>query len=348
MPAQRPAQAQRPRISYLTTAYQSERFLPETIASVLAQTDPDWELVVVDNGNAEPIAEIVRRHSADPRISLVRQENRGYRGGVSAAAAAARGRYLCVLDSDDRLAPEHAAVIGSFIDEHPGVDAVGCDAHQFYDGESAPFGGGYFRSLGKRRAPAQGRRLRAADVLEGWVPYYSSAIRRGAWDQVGGYEPGIYGVDESVVIWLRLAESFDVRLIPDKLAFYRVRSDSLSRDPEKVESFEDRLIRSFEGYAAESMDVRSELAVVRTVRKIRYLRALRQARWAFQAGDIAQARVRAREAWGYRHTPRAAAALAATTVAPRLATAIYPLKQRAPAVIRRTRQQLSSRLAGSR
>lgn len=329
----------RPYISYLMTAYRSEAYLPEAIASVQAQTISDWELVVVDNGNSDTIADLVRQHQRDPRITLVRQKNRGYRGGVAAAAAVARGQYLCVLDSDDRLAPNHAEAMSSFLDEYPDADAVGCDAHQFLDGERATFGRGYLSSLGRGRAPARGHRLRVADVLDGWVPYYSSAISRRAWDAVGGYEPGLEGVDESVVIWLRLADRFDARLVPEKLAYYRVRENSLSRDPAKVAAFEDALIRSFELYSGESEDAALAIAAERNVSQIRYLRALRQARWAFQDGDVALARESARQAWGLRRTSRAAVALCAVTIAPRLASAAYPAKQRAAAAIRRLGQR---------
>ena len=77
------------------------------------------------------------------------------------------------------------------------------------------------------------------------MPYYCAAIRADAWDAVGGYHPGLDGVDESVVIWLRLTREHDVRMLPDVLARYRIREDSLSRDAAKVEGFEDALERSF-------------------------------------------------------------------------------------------------------
>ena len=106
----------RPRLSFLTPAYRTEAYLPDTIASVLRQTNPNWELIVVDNGNSDAIASIVRSFADDPRVRLVRQENRGYAGGVMAAAAVARGDYFCVLDSDDEVMPEFAATVLDVLD----------------------------------------------------------------------------------------------------------------------------------------------------------------------------------------------------------------------------------------
>ena len=76
-----------PRISFLTTAYQTEKVVAETIDSVLAQTIQDWELIVVDNGRSDDMAAVVERYTSDDRIKLIRQDNRGYVGGVMAASA---------------------------------------------------------------------------------------------------------------------------------------------------------------------------------------------------------------------------------------------------------------------
>ena len=84
-------------MSFLTSAYQTERYVSETIESVLAQTRGDWELIVVDNGNSDEMARIVSNYTSDPRITLIRQENKGIGGGLGAAANAADGRYLCPL-----------------------------------------------------------------------------------------------------------------------------------------------------------------------------------------------------------------------------------------------------------
>src|ERR1700744_3286242 len=107
------------------------------IESVLAQTSPDWELVIVDTGISPAVVEIVSRYVHDGRIRLIRQENRGYRGGVTAAAEAASGRYLSVLDSDDKIMPSFVSVMAGVIAAEPGIDAVGCDAVQFDDAGQA-------------------------------------------------------------------------------------------------------------------------------------------------------------------------------------------------------------------
>jgi GT2 family glycosyltransferase len=330
---------QRPRLSFLTPAYRTEAYLNDTIDSVRAQTSTAWELVVVDNGNSEAIASIV--HSFDDgRIRLVRQENRGYTGGVMAAAAVARGDYFCVLDSDDQLMPQFAKTMLDYLDSHPEVDAVGCDAHLFLDGDERPYGSGYLRSIGTRAPSPKGDVLTLEEVLGGRVPYYTGAIRQAAWRAVGGYQPGVEGVDESVLIWLRLTSDFEVRLLPDKLARYRVREESLSREPDKVEDFESSLIRTFEMFAGQSSDRRHAHVVEGPLRRLRYHQALRRARWAFGDGDIPASRRFARDAFTQKHTLRAGVIVLLLKVSPRLLRNAYPLKQWVWQAARRARQRI--------
>lgn len=312
------------------TAFRTEQYLPRTIESVRAQTREDWELIVVDNGMSDELAAIVRSFSAtDERVRLVRQENKGYRGGVMAAATAAVGDYVCVLDSDDQLMPEFCARVGDVLDSDPNIAAAGVDAYRFSAPEELNLPVAYMRSIGITATADPAQRLSFREVISGRVPYYTAAIRRDAWDAVGGYEPGVDDVDESVLIWCRLTEQFDVRLLPDRLARYRIRPDSLSRQPEKVEAFERELMKSFSAAADESTKPAHRTTVDETLRGLRYHQAIRRARQSLLDGDKVGARAAARAAYSERRTLRSAGILTAVTVAPGLLIVIHPLKQRA-------------------
>lgn len=180
------AESPEPFFSILTTAYRTEQYLPEAIESVLSQTRGDWELIVVDNGYSDDIARIVGTYADDHRIGLIRQANRGYGGGVTAAAGTARGRVLTVLDSDDLLRPDFCERVGAVFEAEPHVAAVGCDATLFGFGDGTERG--YLRSISYRnRKRHVDVPLTFSDVLGGIVPYYSGAVRRDVWNAVGGY-----------------------------------------------------------------------------------------------------------------------------------------------------------------
>ncbi|MEU5841256.1 glycosyltransferase family A protein [Rhodococcus sp. NPDC047139] len=330
-----------PTFSFLTTAYRTEDYVAETIESVFAQTRDDWEHVIVDNGMSDDMARVVGRYLNDPRITLVRQENRGYAGGISAAASAARGRYLCVLDSDDHLMPEFCAMVGNVLDARPQVDAVTVDAHLFTDTEET-LPTGYMRSIGAGENRRGRGRLTLLDVLGGRVPYYTAAIRREAWYAVDAYDSGLGEVDESVIIWLRLADRFEVQVLPDRLARYRLRSDSDSRDEATVATFERQLIRSFQWGAALAKTADEHAALDETVCRLRYEQALRRARSAFLRNDLPGARSAAREAFAVRRSVRAAVALASVTVAPGPIRMLYPAKQRLTSAVGRVAVRLNA------
>lgn len=318
------SQQREPKFSFLCTAYKTEDYLPDTIDSVVAQTFSDWELVVVDNGMSDAIAAVVQRYSDDKRIRLVRQENKGYDGGVMAAAAQATGKFFVVLDSDDQVLPGYCAAVEKLLAAEPDVDAVGCDAFRFDDtGADLPVG--YYRATNVKKRPDPTRRLTMTDLLSGLMPYYTAAIRREAWNDVGGYDRGSEELHESVAIWIRMVERYDIRVLPQRLARFRLRSDSLTRDPENIEGFIAELERSF-SWAAPT-DPEAKAALDKTLRTFRYWMLMRRAQHSLLTGDDKGARTSARSAFGQRHTARAAAVVGLTTVAPGLARRIHPIKQ---------------------
>jgi glycosyltransferase involved in cell wall biosynthesis len=328
-----------PAVSFLCPAYKTERYLPGTIASVLSQTRPDWELVVVDNGMSDAIRDIVVA-ADDPRIVLVRQENAGFAGGVKAAVAAASGRYFAQLNSDDRIMPDFVERMVGLLDSHPEVDAVTCDALVLEERTNRYRRRSFHQQHGVRRAVRFSEPLTLPELIDGKVIYYTAVVRREVWHRVGGID----GLGD-LPMWLRIVRGgADVRMIPDRLGVYMYRDDSLSRDPESIAAFQAFQERAYLDGAAGSGDPEVHEALARRMRRLRYFESLRKARKALLAGDTAEARARADEAIAMRRRPRSFAVAAAVRVAPRAAAELWPLKQRAT---RAGRRALSS-VRGSR
>jgi hypothetical protein len=324
-----------PFVSFLTTAYKTEQYVSETIESVLAQTRGDWEMIVVDNGNSDEMARIISNYTSDPRITMIRQDNKGYVGGVSAAAAVAKGRYVCVLDSDDAVQPNYCERIGAMIDADPGIDAIGCNALLFQEPDDGQKPGEYFALIGRKAPPDSSRSASITELLDEGVPPYAGTIRREAWDALGGYESSP-DVEPDVVLWLRLASTGrDVRILPDTLIRSRRRAMSLSTDPANIDAFEDRMQQSFGLVAGEHGLSESTVAAAAMLRRLRYHRSLRKARWALLAGDVQAARTAARDAFRQQRTLRAAVALFGLHLSPHLLAAIHPAKNRVANALRR-------------
>ena len=112
-----------PRFTILVAAYNAERTLGETLDSLLAQTLPEWQAVVVDDGSTDGTYRLAGRFAAsDPRIRVFRQANSGTAAARNTAAKHADAPWLLALDADDMLLPESLEHQVAFMDEHPGFD----------------------------------------------------------------------------------------------------------------------------------------------------------------------------------------------------------------------------------
>ncbi len=94
-------------VSIITPCYNSERYIAETIESVVSQTFQSWEMIIVDDGSGDETAEIVNRFAGrDPRIQYISQQNSGSAAARNNGIRRAEGRYIALLDSDDLWLPE--------------------------------------------------------------------------------------------------------------------------------------------------------------------------------------------------------------------------------------------------
>lgn len=181
-----------PRVSVVIPCYNQARFLPEAVASVVAQTMADWEILIVDDGSPDDTAAVAERLiAAHPgrRITLIRQPNSGPGASRNAAIRRARGAYILPLDADDTVAPTLLAEMTAVLDAHPEVGFVYADVQRF----------GEERTVLRTR-PYSLDRLRFDCLM---MP--ETLFRRVAWAQVGGFNAAPAFRYEDWDFWLRLA-----------------------------------------------------------------------------------------------------------------------------------------------
>ncbi len=185
--------------SIVIPAYNSAAFLRETMESVRGQDASGWELIVVDDGSTDGSLDVARS-VADPRIRVLRQENRGVSAARNRGLAEASGEWVLFLDSDDRLLPDALRRMGEAGQARPEAVAV--------YGEAAPMSeSGDMLSGGA--PPVFGQRP-SGDVLEALLArnFIATpgviALRRHALAQSGGFSEGL-SVAEDWELWCRLA-----------------------------------------------------------------------------------------------------------------------------------------------
>jgi glycosyltransferase involved in cell wall biosynthesis len=122
----------RPRVSVVIPCYNQAHFLSEAITSVLAQTYPPFETIVIDDGSTDATSDVARQY---PSVRCIRQPNQGLAGARNAGLALCTGDYVVFLDADDRLLPETLEAGVHELQAHPDcafvvgqsrrVDAIG-------------------------------------------------------------------------------------------------------------------------------------------------------------------------------------------------------------------------------
>lgn len=89
-------------VSVIIPCYNGAKYISKTMDSVMSQTYPDWEMIIIDDGSTDESAEIVQAYrERESRIHLIRQENAGSAAARNSGIRVARGQYIALLDADD-------------------------------------------------------------------------------------------------------------------------------------------------------------------------------------------------------------------------------------------------------
>jgi glycosyltransferase involved in cell wall biosynthesis len=124
-----------PKVSVIIPAFNTARYIGDTLESVLAQSFRDYEVIVVNDGSPDtPELEKVLLKYQD-RIRYIKQENRGLSGARNAGIRNARGQFLAFLDGDDLWLPDFLSQNLNFFEEHPAFDMVCADCVFFGDAQ---------------------------------------------------------------------------------------------------------------------------------------------------------------------------------------------------------------------
>jgi glycosyltransferase involved in cell wall biosynthesis len=204
--------------SAVIPAFNAAKTIRQAIDSILDQTLPAQEIIVVDDGSSDETASLAA--DAPAPIVVVRQENRGPGAATTAGFRKVTTPYLATLDADDLWLPQKAARQAACFEADPGAAGVFTLARMFADGETPdPEGGGAIRRLWTRTT----------------MMYRTDAARA-----VGDFVdlPGRLG---EVIDWLARSRDIGQRhvMMEEVLAMRRIRPGSLSygRDPDRSRGY---------------------------------------------------------------------------------------------------------------
>ena len=216
-------------VSVVIPCFKQAHFLGEAIESVLAQTHPALDIVVVDDGSPDDVASVAARY---PQVRYFRQSNRGLAGARNRGLRECRGEYVLFLDSDDRILPDHLAISLEAFRHHPDVALV-CGNYRWFGAPDT-----WHVHDCTQRPDFYGSLLRFSFN----IPMHTALIWRAAIVQIGGFDESMPAC-EDINFLLHLTSRFRMHCHHQLVAEYRRHPGQMTRHAELIFRGHKSLIR---------------------------------------------------------------------------------------------------------
>ena len=225
-------------VSVITPYYNTKAFFDETFGSLQAQSLQNWEWIIVDDGSTdeESIDRLAKAAAKDGRVQVVRQTNVGPGSARNTAYRNSTGRYLCLLDSDDMVEPTYLEKCVWFLDSNS--EFAFCNSYSVIFGDQ-----NFLFAVGFEKGKEHLRKNFGPPI---------SVIRRGAYEDCGGFDETIRFGHEDWDFWLAMAKAGHWGYtIPEYLQWYRKcgdgRYEQVMRSGDVNHEFEKLMHRKYEG-----------------------------------------------------------------------------------------------------
>jgi glycosyltransferase involved in cell wall biosynthesis len=203
-----------PLVSIVIACFNDGKYLNDSVRSVLSQTYPRLEIIIVDDGSTDLETKKILTQSKWPMTTIINIEHRGAAVARNIGISFAKGKYILSLDADDRIHSSYIDKAVSILETQKEVGIVYCQAEYF----------------GKVKGhwdlpPYSFERMLLDNII-----FVTALFRKTDWQDVGGFDEGLIHGMEDYDFWLSLLEiDKQVVQIPEVLFFYRIREGSRSR-----------------------------------------------------------------------------------------------------------------------
>jgi len=217
------------RVSVIVPAYNAAVYLPHAIDSVLAQTYPNWEIVIVDDGSADDTRAVADsyRSKLQDKLQYIYQPNRGLPAARNAGIRAARGEFIALLDADDVWLPHRLERGIAVMDADPGAGLVHARVVRINPQGSIT---GQLKVKPKCMSGSIARHVytRRAHIVCPTVMFRKSCL------QTAGWFDETMQATEDRDLWFRIALRYRVVYINEVLAYYRLSPSSMTSNLDRL------------------------------------------------------------------------------------------------------------------
>ena len=201
------------KISIIVPCYNQAQYLDECLQSVLDQTFPDWECIIVNDGSNDNTEQVSKNWvNKDSRFKYYHQENAGLSATRNKGIQNAIGEFILPLDADDKISKEYCKLAMIEFEKDKDLKVVYCQAEKF--GEE--IGEWILESFSINR-------LAIINLI-----FCSAIFRKKDWQKVGGYDiKMIYGL-EDWEFWIAILKNGgEVKRLTDVGFYYRIKQVSM-------------------------------------------------------------------------------------------------------------------------
>jgi glycosyltransferase involved in cell wall biosynthesis len=206
-----------PKVSVVMAVYNGEKYVHESIDSILCQTFDDFEFIIINDASTDITPEILRSYK-DPRIIILNNpENIGLTRSLNRGLKFARGEYIARMDADDISLPNRFECQVAYLDAHLEVGLL-ATSFLFID-ES-----GNDKMISR---PATDQQFKEKLMKGNQFCHGVVMFRRACIDKIGGYREE-YRYAQDYDLWLRIMEKYGVASLDEVLFKYRINFSSIS------------------------------------------------------------------------------------------------------------------------
>jgi len=205
------------RIAAVIPTYDRAAMCEAAVRSVLAQTRPADETVVVDDGSRDDTEARLAPYAGDGRIRYVKQANAGAADARNRGVREASAEWVAFLDSDDRWLPRKLEAQAAFLAAHPRVALV---ASSYMKDEAG--------DLFERERHGRTGRVFLDLFIANWVRTSTVVMRRDLFLEIGGFQQK-FSPCEDYDLWLKVARDHEVGYLAEPLATYTHHPGGISR-----------------------------------------------------------------------------------------------------------------------
>jgi len=211
-----------PKITVLMSVYNGERWLRESIESVLKQTLTDFEFIIINDGSRDFSLDIINDFSAkDRRVLVISKQNTGLADSLNVGIAQAKGEWIARLDADDVCEPNRLSAQYAFGSSREKLVLIGSGLTEIDENR---------RTAKVFQYPTNHQNL--VDNLIKKMRFFahsSAFVRTKALKCIGGYRPRIKRAQD-YDLWLRLSEVGELGCVDEPLVRIRHHADQISHD----------------------------------------------------------------------------------------------------------------------